>query len=370
MAYSSSPPSRSPRLHSLDALRGLDMLIILGLDALVLLLASRNPESAFLQEAARQMTHARWEGLHLYDLVFPVFVFISGVSMSFSLGKYTSGNASSAPGLLHLWKRALVLAFLGLLVNGTLTWTDSMRYASVLGLIGFSCAIAGTYILLCRRTGAIASAAGVILALITLIQFTCGNFTPDGSVNSWVDRHWLPGRLHGGVFDPEGPLCVVSASVLCLGGWLAGKLLKESRLSPARLCAAMAGAGLLLFCAARMLDGLYPIIKSMWTGTFVLAAAGIDVGQWELVTARQWDAPFPVSSGRRCVEQREMGPMGVSPPRYRHQRPDRLPHQLPAQHSCTQPARLQRHSRFFHTFPTRLPGCIPAGAAMARLVLP
>lgn len=131
------PPSRSPRLHSLDALRGLDMLIILGLDALVLLLASRNPESAFLQEAARQMTHARWEGLHLYDLVFPVFVFISGVSMSFSLGKYTSGNASSAPGLLHLWKRALVLAFLGLLVNGTLTWTDSMRYASVLGLIGF-----------------------------------------------------------------------------------------------------------------------------------------------------------------------------------------------------------------------------------------
>ena len=276
MAYSSSPPSRSPRLHSLDALRGLDMLIILGLDALVLLLASRNPESAFLQEAARQ-THARWEGLHLYDLVFPVFVFISGVSMSFSLGKYTSGNASSAPGLLHLWKRALVLAFLGLLVNGTLTWTDSMRYASVLGLIGFSCAIAGTYILLCRRTGAIASAAGVILALITLIQFTCGNFTPDGSVNSWVDRHWLPGRLHGGVFDPEGPLCVVSASVLCLGGWLAGKLLKESRLSPARLCAAMAGAGLLLFCAARMLDGLYPIIKSMWTGTFVLAAAGISL---------------------------------------------------------------------------------------------
>ena len=168
MAYSSSPPSRSPRLHSLDALRGLDMLIILGLDALVLLLASRNPESAFLQEAARQMTHARWEGLHLYDLVFPVFVFISGVSMSFSLGKYTSGNASSVPGLLHLWKRALVLAFLGLLVNGTLTWTESMRYASVLGLIGFSCAIAGTCILLCRRTGAVASAAGFILALVCM----------------------------------------------------------------------------------------------------------------------------------------------------------------------------------------------------------
>ena len=106
------------------------------------------------------MSHAHWAGLHLYDLVFPVFVFISGVSMFFSLAKYTGGNSSAAPGLLHLWKRAFVLAFLGLLVNGTLTWTEDMRYASVLGLIGFSCAIAGTCILLCRRTGAIAAAAG------------------------------------------------------------------------------------------------------------------------------------------------------------------------------------------------------------------
>lgn len=135
MNAASSVPTRSPRLHSLDALRGLDMLIILGLDALILLLASRNPENGFLQEAARQMTHARWEGLHLYDLVFPVFVFISGASMSFSLAKYT--GTSIAPGLFHLWKRAFGLAFLGLLVNGTLTWTESMRYASVLGLIGF-----------------------------------------------------------------------------------------------------------------------------------------------------------------------------------------------------------------------------------------
>lgn len=302
MNAASSVPTRSPRLHSLDALRGLDMLIILGLDALILLLASRNPENGFLQEAARQMTHARWEGLHLYDLVFPVFVFISGASMSFSLAKYT--GTSIAPGLFHLWKRAFGLAFLGLLVNGTLTWTESMRYASVLGLIGFSCAIAGTCILLCRRTGAVASAAGFILVLITLLQFTCGNFTPDGSVNSWVDRHWLSGRLHGGVFDPEGPLCVVSASALCMGGWIAGKFLKESRLPPVRLCTAMAGAGLLLFCTARMLDGTYPIIKSMWTGTFVLAAAGISltflslfhlaVDVWNEGKWAQWAFPLRV----------------------------------------------------------------------------
>ena len=76
MNAASSVPTRSPRLHSLDALRGLDMLIILGLDALILLLASRNPENGFLQEAARQMTHARWEGLNFEsNQVFHYYLF-------------------------------------------------------------------------------------------------------------------------------------------------------------------------------------------------------------------------------------------------------------------------------------------------------
>lgn len=272
-----SSPARPPRLHSLDALRGLDMLIILGLDALILLMAARNPENAFLREAGRQMTHAAWEGLHLYDLVFPVFVFISGVSMSFSLAKYIGGNAAMAPGFFHLWKRALILALLGMLVNGTLTWTEDMRYASVLGLIGFSCAIAGSCVVLLRRQGAIAAAGAALLGLVAALQFTGGSFTPDGSVNSWVDTHWLPGRLHGGTFDPEGPLCIVSATALCLGGWLAGNFLKESRMPPVHLCLLMLAAGFLLFCAALMLDNVYPMIKNMWTGTFVLAAAGISL---------------------------------------------------------------------------------------------
>jgi len=275
MADSSFAPVRSSRLHSLDALRGLNMLIILGLDALILLVASMVPENKFLQELARQMCHARWEGLRLYDLVFPVFVFISGVSMSFSLEKYAENSVAS--GIFHLWKRAVFLVFMGLWVNGTLSFDEDMRYASVLGLIGFSCAIAGTCVLLCRRVRAIAPVAGFLLIFVAVLQFSCGDFTPDGSVNSWIDQHWLHGRLHGGVFDPEGPLCVISASALCLGGWLAGTFLKLKRFSPVRICVGMAACGLLLFCAAKMLNGFYPIIKSMWTGTFVVATAGVSL---------------------------------------------------------------------------------------------
>lgn len=96
-----------------------------------------------------------------------------------------------------------------------------MRYASVLELIGFSCAIAATCILLLRRQGSVATAGAALLALVAVLQFTGGNFTSGGSVNSWVDTHWLPGRLHGGTFDPEGPLCIISAAALCLAGWRA-----------------------------------------------------------------------------------------------------------------------------------------------------
>lgn len=88
MNHLSPTSERPPRLASLDALRGLDMFVILGLDALILLLASKAPDNELLKIAAIQMTHAGWQGLRLYDLVFPVFVFIAGVSMSFSLSRH------------------------------------------------------------------------------------------------------------------------------------------------------------------------------------------------------------------------------------------------------------------------------------------
>lgn len=97
------------------------MLVILGLDALILLLASRAPGNGPLNTAAIQMTHAGWQGLRLYDLVFPVFVFIAGVSMSFSLSRHADEKTGPGPGLLKIWKRASLLVLLGMLVNGPLT---------------------------------------------------------------------------------------------------------------------------------------------------------------------------------------------------------------------------------------------------------
>jgi predicted acyltransferase len=74
------------RVYSLDALRGFDMFWISGGDVLMVSLAALTKWPIF-NWAAEQMRHASWNGFHFYDMIFPLFLFIAGVSMPFSLAK-------------------------------------------------------------------------------------------------------------------------------------------------------------------------------------------------------------------------------------------------------------------------------------------
>src|ERR1700732_4508910 len=89
MPFETKPaPAAVPteRLMSVDALRGFDMFWIIGADSLVYALdrMSQSRPTTFL---ATQLDHADWEGFHFYDLIFPLFVFLMGVSLVFSLSK-------------------------------------------------------------------------------------------------------------------------------------------------------------------------------------------------------------------------------------------------------------------------------------------
>src|SRR5512133_140964 len=86
MAVKSSKPAASQRLMSVDALRGFDMFWIIGADSLVAALHRMAPNKP-TQFLANQLSHADWAGFHFYDLIFPLFVFIVGVSLVFSLRK-------------------------------------------------------------------------------------------------------------------------------------------------------------------------------------------------------------------------------------------------------------------------------------------
>ena len=277
--YNMPGPLSQDRLHSLDALRGMDMLLIIGLDSLL-----RSVSLAFLPESLsgevwRQLGHCSWEGLTLYDLIFPIFVFISGASMYFSLTRAAEKGKDRLSITGKLWKRAMILVFLGLLVNARAMWDTlpwplqpgSLRYASVLGLIGVSCALAGTAMIWLHRKWIAPVLAGVILAGVWGMQASGGDMTAQGCFNAKVDALLCPGVLHSGCFDPEGPLCIISATALALMGYCAGWLSR----SGCRMCRQVLFFSLLggLCVAVGSPCGL--VIKGIWTPAFVLIAGGI-----------------------------------------------------------------------------------------------
>src|SRR6266436_3429574 len=104
-----APPGR---LMSVDALRGFDMFWIIGADALVYAL-NRMSKSGPTEFLANQLEHAEWEGFHFYDLIFPLFVFMVGVSMVFSLTK-TIERAGRAEGLKRVFRRGILLFLIGI----------------------------------------------------------------------------------------------------------------------------------------------------------------------------------------------------------------------------------------------------------------
>ncbi len=265
--------SANSRLYSLDALRGLDMLCIAGLELLVWALAAAFPGNGLVTVLSAQFRHCAWEGLTLYDCIFPLFVFLAGVSMSFSLSR----GGAPASVCWRLLRRAALLIIFGWAVNGVVTLDAGMRYASVLGLIGLSCLFGGLICLLAGWRGAL-SMAVLILVGVGVWQCSYGQLTPTGCINSYLDRLLLPGRLHYGSYDPEGVLCIVSAVAMNLMGMLCGCWLRRAPSTWARtlgLC--FVGSALFALGWFALPAMGYPCVKNIWTSSFVLAAGGLSM---------------------------------------------------------------------------------------------
>ena len=96
------------RLFSLDTLRGFDMLFIMGGDAFFLCLGALFPGTVFA-DFAQQMEHKVWDGFALYDLIFPLFLFIAGVSFPFSMAKSQSLGEPQRKVVLRVLRRAMTL---------------------------------------------------------------------------------------------------------------------------------------------------------------------------------------------------------------------------------------------------------------------
>lgn len=117
-------PVPKDRLISVDALRGFDMFWIIGAGAVVHALDAMKP-NAVTQFLSVQLRHVTWEGFHFYDLIFPLFLFIIGVSMVFSLDRALAEGGRACV-LRRVVRRSLLLYLLGVFYSGGLShpWPD------------------------------------------------------------------------------------------------------------------------------------------------------------------------------------------------------------------------------------------------------
>ena len=276
------PPGPRPtaqRLMSLDALRGFDMFWIIGGDAFFRALAPIFP-GPITGSIVRQLEHVAWQGLHFYDVIWPLFMFMVGVAMRLSLAKRRSMGVTDRTLYVHAAKRALILFFLGMIAQGNLLAYDlSILHPcySVLHGIAAGYLIATIVMMNLRPRWQVVVLGGFLLGYWTLLMLIpvpgvgAGVLTPEGNAAAYVDRLLL-GRFHYGTNTWFLSYPGFASSVLL--GVLAGELLQSSRSARSKV-AGLFGAGALALVLGLVWSLWLPIIKLLWTSSYVLVSGGI-----------------------------------------------------------------------------------------------
>lgn len=302
---------KTERLMSLDALRGFDMLWIVGGGWFVGALCSAcGWGDGWL---AKEMQHVPWEGLAFFDTIFPLFLFLTGVSWTFSYASQVARGRTARQIRRKVLLRTAVLFLIGLSCGGILKFKPDFRATSVLAHIGLSWGIAAFVFMRVRRPLARALVAfGILLAMWALLSFVtapdapalAGGFSKEGNIINWLDRTLMPNHiLDRGVYDPESFFAVPNGVALALIGMLAGGVLRDESRSKARRSGVLAlgAVGMLALGAFFTLVLGDHVVKALWTSSFVLFTAAyalamlalfhwiIDVKGW-----RGWSFAFRV----------------------------------------------------------------------------
>ena len=293
-------PAASQRLLSLDALRGFDMLFIMGFAGLVTALCKLCP-GEFSDWMTAQMGHADWNGFFHHDTIFPLFLFIAGISFPFSLAKQREKGMSERSIYLKVIRRGLTLVALGFVYSGLFKLDfATLRLPSVLGRIGLAWMFAALlFVNFNVRTRAVIAAA-ILLGYGLLLQFVAapdaggaGPLTLEGNIVGYVDRIVMPSHLLGGRgFDPEGLLSTLPAIVTAMLGMFTGEFVRRQDLSGGRKASWMIAAAVALLVAGLAFNGVVPVNKSLWSSTFVCVVAAYSLAMFALfyylIDVRGW----------------------------------------------------------------------------------
>jgi predicted acyltransferase len=277
-----STPNASQRLASVDALRGFDMLMIAGLGSFIVLLGGKT-DWPWLQTMAAQFKHPAWNGFTFYDFIFPLFLFMAGVSLAFSLNSTRNRDLPHSVLYKKAFKRMLILIGLGILYkNAPLPVFDpaQIRLGSVLGRIGFAGFITTILYLNFSPRGRMAWIAGILLVyyailyLIPVPGYGAGDLSFEGNLVGWFDRQFLPGRLLQKTYDELGLLTQFPSLCLTMLGAFAGDILRGGQSSGQKLkTLGLLGVGGIVLGLLWALH--FPINKHLWTSSFILLTGGM-----------------------------------------------------------------------------------------------
>jgi predicted acyltransferase len=287
MANEVQPPTFiQKRVASIDALRGFDMFWIAGGEGIIHAFYKVWPNAA-TRTLDTQFEHMPWAGFHFYDLIFPLFVFVVGAVLPFSLTRRMEEGANRRQLYRHIIQRFLLLFLFGLCYGGLLDFNiHTLRIPGVLQRIALCYLFAGLVVMMTGIRGQAIVAGSIlivywlIIKLVPVPHIGAGIITPESNLAGYLDRvvfatlH-LPSRFCCYTFgDNEGILSTLPAISTCLMGVLAGHWLRSGKYSPNRKVLGLAAAGVATLLVAWVWSFNFPIIKNIWTSTFVLCAGG------------------------------------------------------------------------------------------------
>jgi predicted acyltransferase len=304
------------RLLSLDALRGFNMFWIVGAEPIADALNQLNfPGAGIL---AGQLNHADWNGFTFYDLIYPMFIFVVGVSTVFSIKRRQEREEAPLKILYHIFTRTALLFLLGLfLSNSGLNlhgWLTNLRWMGVLQRIALCYCGAAFLVLYTKRwhqgiiTGTLLIGYWLLLRFVPVPGHGPGVLnTPGMNFANYFDRLFLPGRLYYHTWEVEGLLSTFPALATCLGGVFTGYWLRDEGrfrgklINPKRKAVILAVAGVSVLGLGLLWALDFPINKKIWTSSYVLLTGGLSamamaLFYWliDIRGYKRWTFPFVV----------------------------------------------------------------------------
>ncbi len=268
------------RIASIDALRGFDMLLIIFIDHFFNAL-NVGVGSPFTNAVAKQFDHPEWFGSSLYDIVMPLFLFIVGAAIPFALSKRKQQDSRLSSLYTKLIRRFVILFVLGWIVQGhLLEWniTTFSIFSNTLQAIAVGYLFSGIAFIHFGRNIRLLIFASCLVIYTLLLTIPDVPGVGRGVLLPGSSFAWYVDQLVFGDFQDGTQYTWFLSSfgfiATTLSGVFAGELIK-SELPRKKVAFYLFIIGVAGVLAGMLLGIWHPIIKKLWTSSFVLASSGV-----------------------------------------------------------------------------------------------